>query len=331
VDHIPNIVGVHLLSDLAIFLAYTAIAIAILLYLKQRQFESKQFTYLGLWFCAFFFLCGVTHLVQIVTLWTPVYKVQGYIKLLTGVVSWITAVIIFLLIPKALAIPTPAKYENALVKLEEANDHLALCIEEKTSELQNMMHETAHRCKNLLAVVQGILSLSRPVGEIKDVLAAVEGRIMCLSTSVDMLISNKWQTTSILTVINGQLEPFTILENANVSGPELQLNPTQVQYLSLALYELATNSTKFEVKVGVGARYKITWHYSNEDFKFIWHEVNSRAIEPPTTEGFGHHLLKQIVPAAFKGKAQLTFSKYYVNYILEAKIPGRAVESESGG
>ncbi len=321
----PWLVGTHLATDLAIFVAYTAIPIAILAFLHKRQFEQKHFTYLGYWFASFIFLCGVTHLIQIFTLWYPVYEFQAYVKVLTAVVSLITVVIMIPLIVKALAIPTPSEYEAALVKLEEANDTLEARVEEKTRECKTVMYEMAHRVKNLLAVVHGILVMSKPANapDIESFLANFEGRLMCLSTSVEMLINNKWRATSIHTVIKEQLNAFKILEAATITGPDIQLTPSQVQYLSLALYELATNSTKFEVKVGVGSRYRITWHSDGKDFKFIWHEENSRPINPPKTEGFGSRLLKQIVPHAFTdGKAVLLFGQYYVNYILEANLKG---------
>jgi hypothetical protein len=62
----PWLVVLHAGSDVLIFLAYFAIPAAIWIFLRQRQdLELKR---LAILFAAFIFLCGLTHLVQMVTL-----------------------------------------------------------------------------------------------------------------------------------------------------------------------------------------------------------------------------------------------------------------------
>ena len=44
---------------------------------------------------------------SIITLWVPVYGVEGLIKALTAVASILTAVVLWPLLPKILALPSP--------------------------------------------------------------------------------------------------------------------------------------------------------------------------------------------------------------------------------
>src|SRR5512144_2285553 len=68
-------------------------------------------------FAAFITACGLTHVAGLVTLWQPYYGAQGLIKAWTAVVSLGTAVAIWPLIPRAVALPSP-------LQLQAANDRL---------------------------------------------------------------------------------------------------------------------------------------------------------------------------------------------------------------
>ena len=81
----PWLVVLHAGSDFLIFAAYFAIPVAIWLFLRQRpDLELKP---LAILFAAFIFLCGLTHLVQMVTLWWPIYETQAFVKAATAFVS----------------------------------------------------------------------------------------------------------------------------------------------------------------------------------------------------------------------------------------------------
>lgn len=143
----PWLVVLHAGSDLLIFLAYFAIPAAIWLFLRQRpDLELKP---LAILFAAFIFLCGLTHLVQMVTLWWPIYETQGVLKAVTAFVSLATALMIFPLIPRAVAVPSPRAlqtaneglkreidaHEDTLQRLRETRDTLERSVAERTREL----------------------------------------------------------------------------------------------------------------------------------------------------------------------------------------------------
>ncbi|MFC7538333.1 PAS domain-containing protein [Siccirubricoccus deserti] len=57
-------------------------------------------------FAAFILLCGATHFMAAWTLWHPGYGVQGMLKAATAVVSVVTAIVIWPLLPRILALPS---------------------------------------------------------------------------------------------------------------------------------------------------------------------------------------------------------------------------------
>ena len=129
----PWLVILHALSDILIFGAYFAIPVAIWVFIKKRPTLPLQ--NLGWLFAAFILLCGLTHLVNLVTLWWPIYETQGVLKLITALVSVATAVAIFPLIPKALAIPSPAELEAVNARLtDEVKSHIETMGQLKTAK-----------------------------------------------------------------------------------------------------------------------------------------------------------------------------------------------------
>src|SRR5262245_28182111 len=112
----PWLVTLHAASDILIFGAYSAIPLAIWIFVTKRpNIEMKGLARL---FAAFILWCGLTHLFNVITLWQPIYEVQGLVKATTAAVSVFTAVLIFPLIPKALAIPSPNELQIANAQLE---------------------------------------------------------------------------------------------------------------------------------------------------------------------------------------------------------------------
>ena len=94
----PEILWMHVISDLVIAIAYFSIplALAVVLY-RQKHIPFRG---LILLFALFILLCGMTHVVSMIVLWEPIYRLQGLIKLATAAVSIATAVVLFPLLPK---------------------------------------------------------------------------------------------------------------------------------------------------------------------------------------------------------------------------------------
>lgn len=96
----PEVLWMHVVSDLIIAIAYYSIPLALAIVIYRRgQFPFKWVVAL---FAAFILLCGTTHVIGIVIVWDPIYRVQGILKLLTAGVSIATAIVLFPLLPQIL-------------------------------------------------------------------------------------------------------------------------------------------------------------------------------------------------------------------------------------
>lgn len=135
----PWLVALHAVSDILTFASYSAIPVAIWIFVQRRP--SLEMKGLAKLFAAFILWCGLTHLFGVITLWRPVYELQGIVKATTAIISVTTAVMIFPLIPKALAIPSPKDLQAANIKLKQE----IVAHEQTLAELKRAREELEER------------------------------------------------------------------------------------------------------------------------------------------------------------------------------------------
>lgn len=116
------LVGLHLVSDALIALAYLSIPAMLIYFVHKRS--DVPFSKVFILFSAFIILCGVGHLLDIWTLWYPDYWISGIERAFTALVSCYTALKLIELLPKFLALRTPEQ-------LEALNQELQIQVKER--------------------------------------------------------------------------------------------------------------------------------------------------------------------------------------------------------
>jgi PAS domain S-box-containing protein len=136
-----QLVGLHLGSDLTIAIAYFSIPLTLFYFVDRR--EDLPFNWIFSLFGAFIILCGATHLLEVWTLWHPVYWLSGGLKAVTAIVSAYTAVVLFRLMPQALSLVSPAQLAAANREIQQLNEALEARVAERTQELETSMQQAA--------------------------------------------------------------------------------------------------------------------------------------------------------------------------------------------
>jgi len=101
----------YIIAYLAIWSAYFAIPLIIVRYLV-RQKRALRFNRLYFLFAAFILACGVTHFLDALMFWYPYYRISALARLITGILSWLTVVQLFRLLPTAFSLKTSEELEQ---------------------------------------------------------------------------------------------------------------------------------------------------------------------------------------------------------------------------
>jgi len=110
-----DILSMFVIADIVITLAYISIAFSLAWFVTKRS--DLKFNHIILSFSLFIFACGATHALSAITIWLPIYELSAWLKVFTALVSTVTAVMLWPLLPRLLKIPS----SNELVEL---NKHL---------------------------------------------------------------------------------------------------------------------------------------------------------------------------------------------------------------
>jgi hypothetical protein len=81
----PGVLGLHVVSDTLITLAYFAISFTLAYFVHKRK--DLQFHWMFISFAVFIVACSGTHLMEVWVIWHPTYWLSGAVKALTALAS----------------------------------------------------------------------------------------------------------------------------------------------------------------------------------------------------------------------------------------------------
>jgi two-component sensor histidine kinase len=174
-------------------------------------------------------------------------------------------------------------------------DELTGALQDAAARQRLMIAELTHRVKNILSVVQSLVSRSIVDGRpAKDAREQVSERIGALARAHDALVKTEWRGASLEGVVRAELAVFA--DRVAVGGPMVFLKPSAVQSFGLVLHELATNAVKYgalSVPNGsVSVRWETTGSGSARELRLRWQEKDGHAVAAPSSKGFGTTLLE---------------------------------------
>ncbi len=143
-----DLLFMHFFGDVLTVIAYFLIPLALIYLVRKRN--DLAFNWIFMMAAAFIFLCGITHLMALINIWHGYYYLSGTAKLATGIISIMTTIMIWFLLPKIIAMPSnldfKVKNEQLLLtqkKLIESNQLLDQRVQARTRELEELAHTDA--------------------------------------------------------------------------------------------------------------------------------------------------------------------------------------------
>ncbi len=186
---------------------------------------------------------------------------------------------------------------------------------QREQENKLLMRELDHRVKNSLATVQAITRMS--LVETKSMPSAKEellGRLRAMSDAQSLLVDRNWQGSTVDAVLANALTPFgydPAGDRIKLDGPLVRVTAKQMQALSMALHELATNAAKYGALSNDHGTVHVRWTLekaNNAHFRLTWQESGGPEVRQPDRQGFGTVMLTRILAQEINGEISLDYN-----------------------
>lgn len=176
----PELVWTHVISDLAISLAYFTIAIVLFRVGYRRR--DLAFGWLVACFGLFILASGITHVMRALNIWQTAFWLEASIKMIAAILSIPTAVLLWRSLPDLLTLPSRRELRDVNQSLARAN-----------AELEAFTASASHDLRSPLTTIAGqagLLELSMPhaTEEQRRRLSRIQGSVKQMSELIDALL-----------------------------------------------------------------------------------------------------------------------------------------------
>jgi two-component sensor histidine kinase/CheY-like chemotaxis protein len=170
-----------------------------------------------------------------------------------------------------------------------------------------LAREVDHRAKNALAVAQALVGLTKG-DTVDDFAEAIRGRIASLARAHSLLSQSQWRGAPLEQLIRDELLPYAKDPQLTLRGPKLSCGAAVVQSLSLLFHELATNAVKHGALGRETGHVTVEWKLDSKALHVEWHERGGPKVMPPSREGFGTKLLRQVTGRQLDAKLEFDWN-----------------------
>jgi two-component sensor histidine kinase len=196
---------------------------------------------------------------------------------------------------------------------------------------QLLNHELAHRIKNMLAIMQSIISQT-----LRDQPAALDKlskRIAALAATNDLLTKSEWRGALFKEILASEFAPYEP-SRFELRGTDFACPSELATVLALIFHELTTNAAKYGALSVPRGRIVLLWVRHGERIDIDWVEVGGPPPAISRCEGFGTTLLRKGL-RQFDGSVDSRFAPNGLHCLLSLSLPaasqGTIGEADAAG
>jgi len=197
----------------------------------------------------------------------------------------------------------------------------------KDHKIVHLLRDLTHRVKNQYAIVTAMMRQTdgEDIDEYKEKMIK---RIQGLARSQDLLIDKNWKTPGIKDVIMAHLKPFGSCSRFDIKcETDIYVNAAAVQYIGMALHELATNAVKYGALSAPDGKVELCWKTEGDAFVFEWKERDGPPVNSINLSGgFGSIAINTYCPTALNGNSELRFDRDGVRWRLDVPLTSVSVQ-----
>lgn len=190
------------------------------------------------------------------------------------------------------AFPTPILAANgeclgAVCMLVDISEH-----NQVQERLRLLAREVDHRSRNLLAVVQSLIRLTKG-GSVDDYKATLEGRLLALARANSLIATARWTDVNLRSLVREELGAFR--SQVSIQGEAIALEPQAAQSFGMIVHELATNAIKHGALSAADGAIRIAWSHTADGLCFTWVETGGPLTGEPTSSSTGNAVIAAAV------------------------------------
>jgi PAS domain S-box-containing protein len=173
--------------------------------------------------------------------------------------------------------------------------------------LTTLAGEVDHRAKNMLAIMQAIVRLTKAASA-DEYVALLTGRINALAQTHALLAASRWTGADLARLVADELAPYHAEGRSQVaaSGPPVQLGPASAQSAAIAIHELMTNAVKYGALSTPFGRVRLDWQLDGSDrVRISWNESGGPPVQAPQRQGFGTTAIERMIRHQLGGDVRL--------------------------
>jgi two-component system CheB/CheR fusion protein len=169
------------------------------------------------------------------------------------------------------------------------------------SQRELLLRELNHRVKNVLAVAQ---SIARNTARRAITVDQFEGRLRAMAAAHDLLVARNWDGAMLKDLVRAALGGHAA-GDVRLLLPTVQIGPSLVLSLTLAVHELASNAAKYGALSVARGCVALKGQVVDGDLVLVWREKGGPEVRAPDHSGFGTTLLVDVMTRQHGGRVDL--------------------------